>query len=104
MIQITIRLLHLILFSFIILGPISNNQRILKYHSDIIIFLLVKWFILNKCTLTKIEKKLRNLERQEDGIVYQFLEPIITLNKHPCRWLIYGAVAMLGLISYSKLN
>lgn len=103
-ITIFVKILHLFLFIFLIAGPFSNNSKTLKYHYDLVIFIFIKWFILDKCTFIKLETKLRQLDNKQDGIVYQFLEPIVQLKEHPYRILIMTLTALLGYISLKQLK
>lgn len=89
---------HVIFIIFLVIVPFTNNQEWLKYHADAVFFLVVKWFILNKCTLVKFEKMIRGVSTEE-SLVYRFLEPLVDLRHKKAYWM---PLVILGGISFYK--
>jgi hypothetical protein len=65
-------------------------------------YLLMKWLTdYRKCTLSYIECKLRGVPK-EQGYLYQLLEQVMSINQRDDRYLYYGAVTVVLLISLYK--
>lgn len=89
---------HILLAIFIVVVPFMNDPEWLKYHADIVFFLIVKWFVLNKCTLVKFEKILRGVSTEE-SLVYRFLEPLVELRHQKAYWV---PIVLLGMLSFYR--
>jgi len=89
---------HFLFIIFIVIVPFSNNPTWLKYHADIIFFLMVKWFFLNRCTLVKFEKMIRGVPTSE-SLIYRFTEPLVDLRHHKEVWI---PLVILGCFSFYR--
>ena len=79
----------------------SRDVRILAV--TICIYLLFKWVTdYRKCTISYIEIKLRNVEK-EQGILYNFLEDLIDFNTCDYRYILYILISTLLFVNIYKL-
>ena len=98
-----LRLVHYFLIAYVIIVPWTYNRTLLRFHVQLVLFLLFKWLITVECNMTHFEHKLRGIEKHE-GFIYQFLQPIIDIRESQVNWLCYTTVIILGTISYAKLH
>lgn len=63
---------HIFLFIFIIAGWMSNNEKIIKFHTILVFIVLLMYIIFDGCVITKLEIKLR---KKHDR--YTILDPIL---------------------------
>jgi len=98
-----IRLIHYLIFFFIILTPFTNNTILLSLHFVIIPFIYIQWLLNNNtCGLTLIEK---NLQKKINGKIDEdecftckLITPICNFNKNPT-----GSILNKEL-NYNKIN
>ena len=109
-----ISIIHLAFIFFIIGAPfLAKSNRIIMLHLIIVPFMLGHWISNNNmCTLTVIEKYIRKQVYGDDKekvidncFTCRIIEPVYDFNQNFDQFqkILYGAVAVLWLISFYKL-
>ena len=79
MLNIIIKLLHLILVIFIVIAPFLPNKQIKFNIFIILVYLLFQYLTgYNRCGLTELEYYVMG-EKYQEGFLYRLINPIIKL-------------------------
>ena len=73
------------IYLYLLLGLylIINNHKIPRLYLGLLIFFTFKWiFNYRKCTFSRIECIVRNVEKEE-GYLYRLLETIVDISQKP---------------------
>lgn len=74
--------------------PLINS-----FGLSVSLYFLIKWITnYRKCTISYMECKLRGVKK-ENGFLYNFLEPILDVNKRKDRYLIYFLILIIYFIN-----
>jgi hypothetical protein len=77
MLEIIIKLLHLILVIFIIIAPFVSNRQIKLYVFIFLLYLLFQYLTgYNRCGLTELEYYVMG-EKYQEGFLYRLISPVI---------------------------
>ena len=107
------KILHIIFFTFVILGPFTNSNYILLLHSIFIPFLLVHWvFNDNTCAITTVEKiikksiKKEKYDKDKDCLTCKLIDPVFDFRKKNMSrsTFIYTVTIVLWLITIISLK
>ena len=107
------KILHIIFFTFVILGPFTNSNYILLLHSIFIPFLLVHWvFNDNTCAITTVEKiikksiKKEKYDKEKDCLTCKLIDPVFDFRKNNISrsTFIYTVTIVLWLITIISLK
>ena len=107
------KILHIIFFTFVILGPFTNSNYILLLHSIFIPFLLVHWvFNDNTCAITTVEKiikksiKKEKYDKEKDCLTCKLIDPVFDFRKNNMSrsTFIYTVTIVLWLITIISLK
>jgi hypothetical protein len=107
------KILHIIFFTFVILGPFTNSNYILLLHSIFIPFLLVHWvFNDNTCAITTVEKiikksiKKEKYDKEKDCLTCKLINPVFDFRKNNMSrtTFIYTITIVLWLITIISLK
>ena len=89
-----------ITFCILVLSCFFEIDLINSFAASICVFLLIKWITdYRKCTFSYIECKLIRGVPKEEGIIYNFTEPLFDINKRKDRYLIYFIVIIILFIN-----
>lgn len=97
---------YVIIVWFSIYSVFSSNVSIKIKINILCLFFFFKWFTnYDACTLSYIECKLRGVKK-EQGILYNFLKDLISINDNPQCIYVYGFFASVLMINicYFLLN
>ena len=95
-------LLYIFLSLFLFYSIFSYNKRVINISNTICIYLLFKWITgYEKCTISYIECKLRDVKK-EKGYIYNFLDKIIKLNKSKHMIYLYPIVFYILQLNLKK--
>lgn len=107
------KILHIIFFTFVILGPFTNSNYILLLHFIFIPFLLVHWvFNDNTCAITTVEKiikksiKKEKYDKEKDCLTCKLINPVFDFRKNNMSrtTFIYTITIVLWLITIISLK
>ena len=105
------KILHIIFFTFVILGPFTNSNYILLLHSMFIPFLLVHWvFNDNTCAITRLKnyKKINKKEKydkERDCLTCKLINPVFDFRKNNMsQSFIYTVTIVLWIITIISLK
>jgi len=91
--------LHMLLVTFIILAPFSNNEGILLLHAITIPFILLHWVTNdNTCCLTVTEAYFRKGVGKEDLFFQKLIGPVYK-PRHDVM-IVGGMIILLGISLY----
>lgn len=100
-----VRLFHMLVVLFIIIGPFINKSSILLIHFTFCISLLVHWYgNSNVCSLSVLESKLRGLDYTQ-SFTHQFIAPVYEVSQ--TQWAnicIIVTFALMTLSGYKLYN
>jgi hypothetical protein len=102
MIQLDIiQFIHILLIVFIIFVPLTNNINLIRWNLIILSYLLIRSLTGNDyCGLTILEYKLLN-KKYEEGFIYRFLKPIITIRETKFNKYITFVTLLIFILNYS---
>jgi len=108
---ILIRIIHFIIFLFILIAPFSDNSQILFLHAFLIPFLYLHWITNNNtCALTTLEKfvqfKINGKIEENYCFSCGIIDPVYNVTKDYSSYnsIIYGSTFSLWLVSVYKLR
>lgn len=100
-----IRLIHIVLIMFILLGIFFEKKELVRIHAAILLSIMVHWILNNNsCFLTVLEKKIYGIENNEETFIYQIVSPIYTVNDDEISKLVYLFTFFIYSYSVYKLN
>lgn len=98
-----VRMFHLFIVCFVILGPFINKISILILHFTFCFSLLVHWYgNSNVCSLSLLESKLRGLDYTQ-SFTHQFIAPVYDISQTQWANICTMLTIFLMLISGYKL-
>jgi hypothetical protein len=93
----------LVIFIFLILSCILNECNMNEISLSLCIYLLYKWIYNdNKCTISYLESKIRNIDITE-SYVYKCLSKIININQHNYCLIIYIITLIVLYIQIGRI-
>ena len=106
----TIRMLHILLVSFIIVVPFTRSNYFLLFHAVVVPFIIMHWLLNNNmCALTLMEQVLRKSiygeAKSDECITCKLIEPVYDFkNNYKARTrFIYTAVILLWAIGLGRI-
>lgn len=94
--------LYALPLAFLIISPLLPFKRANEVAITICIYLLIKWITdYRKCTLSYMECKIRGVKKTS-GYLYNYLEPVLNLNRHPDRYYFYLTALVLILLNITS--
>jgi hypothetical protein len=85
-----IKLIHLVIIFFLLIGPIYPNKQFKKIIFILLLYLLFQYISgYEKCGLTELEYIVMK-EKYQEGFIYRLINPIIKIpEKYFERYLLY---------------
>ncbi len=96
-----IRIFHIIIIVFVLIGPFLNKSSLLLLHFMLSLSLLLHWYHNNNtCFLTTLEGQIRGIN-YENGFIHQFVGPMYEIKNESHEF--YIIVIILMIMSFYKL-
>lgn len=96
-------ILHCILIISNVYIPLSNIFILKIYHVIFVPFIFLHWYLNdNRCCLTILEKRLRNIDDDNQTFFHNFMGPIYTKNSNPLIIMIMIVLWLFSLMSLLK--
>ena len=100
MLNIIVKIIHLLFVLFVLVAPFSTNRKILDFYIVLIPFLFLHWITNNDtCAFTELEKFLTNKQKNEDTFIGSIVSPIFKITNRDY----YLITIVLFLIALNNL-
>lgn len=97
-------MIEIIILTFLILSCFIKNKNVNQISMTICVYFLFRWLTdYRKCSISYFEIKIRGVSKEE-GIIYQFLDPLFNYNKSKFRFIIYLVLVTIIYINNNNLK
>jgi len=97
-----VRLLHLLLITWSIVVPFTNDKRMLGYHALVIPMIMFHWYTNDVCMLTEIEKALTGERENTHTFIGSIVSPVYNFRDETT--IVYVITFVLWLITMRKIQ
>ena len=99
-----VRLFHIIVIIFVLIGPFSKNPLVLILHIVFCLCLMIHWmFNSDTCFLTLLETKIRGIDDNE-SFTYKFVAPMYNITHTKWNKLVWVITIIVCLIAVFNLK